>query len=51
MKRILICTFVVVILLIGLAGEAYATPPPPFDTEPYDTDSVGNSANNLLGSF
>ena len=44
--------FLAVLALLGVVGRAFGDPlPPPYDTEPFDADIVGNSAGNLLGSF
>jgi hypothetical protein len=43
---------VVLILLLGTSGGAFGAPlPPPYGTEPFDTDLNGNSAANFFGSF
>lgn len=52
MRSVMNCTGAVTILLLGVAGGVFGDPlPPPFDTEPFDTDALGNSGANLLGSF
>ena len=52
MKSLVISTGVIMILLLGVVGRTFGDPlPPPFDTEPFDTDVVGSSAANLLGFF
>lgn len=52
MRMLVSCAGVVMILLLGVVRGAFGAPLlQPFDTEPFDTDSLGNSATNLLGSF
>jgi hypothetical protein len=52
MRSLVISTGVGMILLLGVVSRTFGDPlPPPFDTEPFDTDAVGNAAANLLGFF
>jgi hypothetical protein len=52
MRSSVISTAVLIILLLGLVNSTFGDPlPPPFDTEPFDTELAGNSAANLFGFF
>jgi hypothetical protein len=52
MRRLVTSISVVLILLLGTVSRTFADPlPAPFDTEPFDTEAVGNSAANLFGFF
>jgi hypothetical protein len=52
MRSFMISTGVVMILLLGMVNRTFGNPlPAPFDTEPFDTETTGNSAANLFGFF
>lgn len=51
MKQTLTRLIATLILSSCFAGTTLATLAPPFDTEPFDSDSAGNSAANTLGFF
>jgi hypothetical protein len=52
MRGLMICTGVAVIFLLGLVRSASGCSlPPPFNTEPFNTDAKGNAAANLFGCF
>jgi hypothetical protein len=52
MRRLATFTGVIATVLLSLAIRGYADAlDPPFDTEPFDTDALGNAAANLQGFF
>ena len=52
MKIFMNFTSAVMIVLLSGVGRALGAPlQPPFDTQPFNTDGLGNSAANLQGAF